>query len=127
MEDDFNWVKARAECSLVVIFEKLKLGLRADVEKRQALLGPDSPYKFNLVIDSTNATVLIEGRGEQGSVSFRLKKVSIQVFNSNEQEILTAFPTLNDKGECRLKINNQERELWYLRKMALEEIFFREY
>jgi hypothetical protein len=38
-----------------------------------------------------------------------------------------ATPTLNSKGECRLKINGEEYESWYLRKIALEEIFFRDY
>jgi hypothetical protein len=32
--------------------------------------------------------------------------------------------TLNDMGECRLKINGQEREFWQFRRTALEDLFF---
>jgi hypothetical protein len=35
--------------------------------------------------------------------------------------------TLSDEGECRLNVNEKERELWQVRRMALEELLFRGY
>jgi len=32
--------------------------------------------------------------------------------------------TFNDKGECKLHANEQEREFWQVRRMALEELLF---
>jgi hypothetical protein len=34
-----------------------------------------------------------------------------------------ATVTLNDEGRCVAKVDDQERELWQLRKMALEKLF----
>jgi hypothetical protein len=31
----------------------------------------------------------------------------------------------NDEGKCRLKAKEQNRELWQVRRMALEDLLFR--
>jgi hypothetical protein len=31
----------------------------------------------------------------------------------------------NEKGECKLIANDEERALWEIRRMALEELLFR--
>jgi hypothetical protein len=33
--------------------------------------------------------------------------------------------TFRDEGECRLKVNGEERALWQVQRMALEELLFR--
>jgi len=33
--------------------------------------------------------------------------------------------TFSDEGECRLEVNGKERDLWQVRRMALEELLFR--
>jgi hypothetical protein len=33
--------------------------------------------------------------------------------------------TFNYKGECKLNVNEKERELWQVRRMALEDLMFR--
>jgi hypothetical protein len=33
--------------------------------------------------------------------------------------------TFSDEGDCRLKVNGEERDLWQVRRMALEELLFR--
>jgi hypothetical protein len=35
--------------------------------------------------------------------------------------------TFNDENECRLKVEGKERELWQVRRTALEELLFRSY
>jgi hypothetical protein len=35
--------------------------------------------------------------------------------------------SFNDGGECRLNVQEKERELWQVRRMALEELLFRSY
>jgi hypothetical protein len=39
-------------------------------------------------------------------------------------EVTLAF---NDEGECKLNVNEKERDLWQVRRMALEELLFRGY
>jgi len=31
---------------------------------------------------------------------------------------------MNDQGECKLHANEQEREYWQVRRMALEDLMF---
>jgi hypothetical protein len=35
--------------------------------------------------------------------------------------------TFNNEGECRLTVNGDERDFWQVRRMALEELLFRDY
>ena len=35
--------------------------------------------------------------------------------------------TFNDEGGCKLHVNQEERDLWQVRRMALEELLFRDY
>jgi hypothetical protein len=130
---EFDWVKARSECSIGVIFEQLKRDLQSDVDKNQALrpepAGLPCFYGFRLAIANTGraAAVIVEGTGIHDSVTFRLTDTAIEVVGNDGKLRFQATPTLNSKGECRLKINGEEYEAWYLRKMALEDIFFHDY
>jgi hypothetical protein len=36
----------------------------------------------------------------------------------------TGALTLNNNGECRLRVKDEELEQWQVRRMALEELFF---
>jgi|ERR1035441_230911 hypothetical protein len=129
MTADFDWVKARSECSLAVIFERLKVQLQQDVETRQSLRGPGPFYEygFKLVIEGRSVAVVLEGaRALHDSVLFRLTETAIEITDRNGQVTLSATPTVSDDGECRLKVDGQERELWQVRKLALEPMFFSE-
>jgi hypothetical protein len=122
---EFDWVTARSECSLVTIFERLKLQLQDDVDKRMALRG-EAPfnYAFKLVIDGKGAAVVLEGPGLYDSTLFRLTNKAIEIMDKDGKVKFAATPTLNDDGECRLSINGQELDLWQFRKKALETLFF---
>jgi hypothetical protein len=39
--------------------------------------------------------------------------------------MLEVSATFSDEGECGLKVNGEERALWQVRRMALEELLFR--
>ncbi len=129
----FDWIQALSECSLGAIFEKLKMDLRTDVENAQSrravvLAGVPPHYGFRLV-DGTfgrEIAVMVQGNGIHDSVTFRLGKDSIDVFEGDVLKF-SAKPTLNNKGECRLLVNGEEQELWYVRKLALESLFFKAY
>lgn len=123
---EFDWVTARAECSLVVTFEKLKLQLRDDVDKREAILraGPEANYGFKLVLDRKGAAVVMEGNQIHDSVLFRLTDKAIEVVDNAGKTRFAATPTLDDEGQCKLSVNGQELELWQFRKKALEALFF---
>ena len=62
---DFEWVKARAECSPAKAFQRLKLGVEHDVEARNAILPSDALHKFETVPEEGSITVLIDGKEGQ--------------------------------------------------------------
>lgn len=128
--DNFDWISARAECSPVVIFEKVKLLIHTDVEARNKLRKPNAgePY-FKIIEASSNRfSVVAEliALGVHRSVIFILVNGEISAAHA-EGIIFKATVTLCNDGICRARISGQEHDLWQLRKMALEDIFFRDY
>jgi hypothetical protein len=125
---EFDWVKARSACSLAGIYEKLKMDLQEDVKTRQSLRGEnDTYYGVKIVAKDKRTAVVVEGNGIYDSVLFILTDDGIDIADKDGKVRFKATPTLSDDGECRLKVGDQERELWHVRKMALEELFFRRY
>jgi hypothetical protein len=128
--DDFDWISARAACSPIVIFEKLKLLIQTDAETRNKLRNKNTgePY-FKFIEASTNRfSVVAEsiGLGIHKSVSFSLVNGEISAASA-DGILFKATVTLCNDGICRAQISGQEYDLWQLRKMALEELFFRDY
>jgi hypothetical protein len=124
--DNFDWVSARNNCSAAVIFEKLRNLIADDVGTRNTQLQRGAPvFRFEL-INATRYTVVFENHmmHTHDSVSFVLKDGQISAVGT-ERDIFTATVTLCDDGECRLKIGDKPYDLWQVRRMALEELFFR--
>ena len=121
---DIDWVSERAACSPAKIFEALKIDLANDVATRQALCSKGAFHEFSYIPKGTACIVLLQGNNLYESVVFSLTDKGISVKGGDGQPIFDATLTLSDDGRCRVKINGQERELWQMRKMALEKIFF---
>jgi hypothetical protein len=47
------------------------------------------------------------------------------VLNNEGEKMFEITLTFTDKGECKLIVNNEERESWRVRRMALEDLMFR--
>lgn len=126
---DFDWVTARSNCSLAIIFERLKASVQEDVAKRQELT-PKSEfgyrYGFRTDLGPNRISVVLEGPAvtEPESLVFYLRKDSIEVVDGKGALKFKATPTINDEGECRLKVAGQEKDLWQFRKMVLEDLLF---
>src|ERR1700682_271597 len=125
--NDFNWVNALASCSASQVFDQLKQQVSSDVDVRQSHCDPNSEYKFLFQSHSMGTfsvlvvSTVLGSSNTAAAVHFKLKKDSIQVDGLGYEGApkLEATLTLNDEGECRAKIDGQEREVWQLRKMAL--------
>ena len=125
---DFDWVTARSACSLGVIFEMLKKQIADDVQKCQSMLkGPPYTHGFRFKAETRTISVIVDGSGILEALHFILTDSSIEVRDGNRKVLTTATPTLCDDGECRLKINGEEKELWQFRKIALEDLLFASY
>jgi hypothetical protein len=107
------------------IFETLRQQVKDDVDERRGQLqGPPFDYDFKFVQTQRSFAAVVEGSQIHDSVVFALNGMEISVKDANGNPMFTAVPTISDDGECRVKVNGEERELWQFRKAALEEIFF---
>jgi hypothetical protein len=130
MSDDFDWIKARLACSPQMIFKELEYGVGRDVdtikaqrperaEEFQVLPAADGKMQFSIIRHHP------KGRSE--TVEFSLVGEKIAVKNPLTGAVsFTASLTLNNDGECRLKVNNEELEQWQVRRKALEDLLFSE-
>jgi hypothetical protein len=126
--NNFDWVKARYECSVAALFESLKAQLETDVAERNGMRnGPPFYFGFKVVPNNTRVSVIVEGSEIYDSVVFQLTNNAIEVKDNDGNLQFKATPMINDEGECRLNVNGSEKELWHIRKMALENLFFGDY
>jgi hypothetical protein len=120
----FDWVTERSSCSLPKVFRKLRLQLEADVKTRNAQRPNNSPYEFSMAENGGDFTVLLEAKDAYRSVIFSLAEHAILVRDDKGNQMLEVTLTFSDEGKCKLNVNKEERELWQVRRLALEKLFF---
>lgn len=123
----FDWVTERSSCSLPKVFKTLRVQVEEDVKSRNALRPNNSPYEFSIAEKAGDFTVRLESKDLRQSVIFSLSEHAISIRGDKGNPSFTVTLTFTDEGKCRLNVNNQQRELWQVRRMALEELFFRGY
>jgi hypothetical protein len=123
----FDWVTERSSCSLPKIFKALRLQVEEDVKSRNALRPNNSPYEFSIAENAGDFTVTLQAKEVRQSVIFSLAEHAISVRDDKGNPMFDVTLTFTDEGKCRLSVNNQQRELWQVQRMALEELFFRGY
>jgi hypothetical protein len=121
----FDWVTERSSCSLPKVFNTLRLQVEEDVNSRNALRPNNSPYEFSVAEDVGEFTVLLKTTEASRSVVFNLAEHAIIVRDEQRNPMFEVAASLNDQGECRLKVNGEEREFWQVRRLALEDLMFR--
>ena len=126
-KSNFDWVTTRSSCSLPNVFKALRLQVEEDVKTRNALRPNNSPYKFSVADNGSDFSALLEARDVNRSVMFSLAEHAILVRDEKGDPMFEVNATFSDEGECRLKVNGEERALWQVRRMALEELLFRGY
>jgi hypothetical protein len=123
----FDWVTERSSCSLPKVFKTLRLQVEEDVKARNALRPNNSPYEFSIAEDAGDFTVTLQAKDVRQSVIFSLAEHAISVRDDKGTPMFEVTLTFTDEGKCRLNVKDQPRELWQVRRMALEELFFRGY
>lgn len=123
----FDWVTERSSCSLPKVFKTLRLQVEEDVKSRNALRPNNFPYEFSIAENASDFTVTLQAKDVRQSVIFSLSERAISVRDDKGNPMFAVTLTFTDEGKCRLNLNNQPRELWQVRRMALEELFFRGY
>lgn len=122
---DFDWVTARANCSLVGVYERLREQVRRDVEILESLQA-DAARTNRLEFHSNEDGFRVTTRRGKSSllIRFVLRETAVEVSNIEGTVTLSGAATLSDDGQCRLRVDGRDVELWQFRKRALESFFF---
>ncbi|HTC57762.1 MAG TPA: hypothetical protein VK706_15195 [Candidatus Sulfotelmatobacter sp.] len=121
----FDWVTERSSCSLPKVFTALRVQVEADVKTRNGLRPGNSPYEFSVKEDNGEFAVVLGAEQLRQSVAFSLTDHAILVRDDKSNPMFEVTATFSDGGECRLKVNGEERDFWQVRRMALEDLMFR--
>ena len=121
----FDWVTGRALCSLPHIFNQLKSSVKLDVITRNGLRPIQPTYEFWVNDAGNTFTVILEGNGIKKSIAFSMAEHAIVVKDDTGFPMFEITVRFNEKGECKLIASDENRELWEIRRMALEELLFR--
>jgi hypothetical protein len=121
----FDWVTQRYSCSLPSIFKELRSQVEQDVKTRDSLRPNNAPYEFSVSDVDAGFRVVLKAKGLEMAVTFILAENAILVRDDKGVEMFPVTLIFNDRGECKLNVNGKERDLWQVRRMALEELMFR--
>lgn len=122
---EFNWTKACAECSAATLFKELQLGIENDISSINSLLHPNTGSGFISGLTQDGRTFIVAHRSSTGPrVVFFIAGESIEIRDEASAKRYIAMVILNDEGRCKLQIDGKELELWQVRRMALEALFF---
>ena len=130
--DAFDWVSAQAACTPAAMFERLRVGVKQDVETRNGLVGLDDEARFEFSEDSEAFDVTrLEGSrfgkpAIAALVRFERAGRRINVHGEDVDVDFTAILTLDPAGQCRFVVGEALYTEWEIRRMALELLFFDE-
>src|ERR1700733_625329 len=122
---NFDWVTERSSCSLPKVFTALRVQVEADVKTRNGLRPGNSPYEFSVKEDNGEFAVVLGAEQLRQSVAFSLTDHAILVRDDKSNPMFEVTATFSDGGECRLKVNGEERDFWQARGWAREALIFR--
>ncbi len=123
----FDWVTERSSCSLPKVFQALRLQVEEDVKTRNGLRPNNSPYEFSVKEDVADFIVVLQTKDLQTSVKFHLSENAISVSDDKGNPMFEVTPLFTDDGECSLTVNEEQRDFWQVRRMALDDLFFHGY
>ena len=129
--DQFDWVSAQAECTAPPRFERLRAGVKEDVEHRNALdLDDGSRFEFSEDGEAFDVARLEGSRFTDSKIAalvrFERAGRRINVRGEDVDVDFTAVLTLDPAGQCRFVVGEALYVEWEIRRMALELLFFGE-
>lgn len=123
---DFDWVKARGECSLVAAFIRLEKSTQEDVDAANQLF-EKMRRKFAVITHDENSFSVYEDVQPKRHFTFKLSESHISVVkrrDGRDNVLFSATLTIDKDKQCRFLLGSEELEEWQFRKKALEPLFF---
>jgi hypothetical protein len=130
--DDFDWVGAQAKCSAAAMFERLRTGVREDVQRRNGIFDRQDGWRFEFHDDGDQfealRTLASGGPGSKIAAVVRFERAGrrIHVAGEDIDVDFTAVVTLDVTGICRFVVGEAMYSEWEIRRLALEQLFFEE-
>jgi len=124
---EFNWVKARTECTVENEFHRLKEMVKQDLDLHQELNpGTSQSQSFHVCGDGTKFYIQRKG---QYRIIFEILHGRICIGRWTQQgehkPLMELTVSLDDNGQCVLTDREcHVRQSWQVRRKALEEAFF---
>ena len=97
------------------------------MKTRNTLRPANVPYEFSIADSDGAFAVKLEAKEVQKSVVFKLAEHAILVRDEKGETKFEIHLAYSDDGQCRLRVNQKEREYWQVRRMALEDLMFASY
>ncbi len=130
--DEVDWVLAQSRCTAAVVFERLRVHVREDVQKRNGLLDRQDGWKFEFIEDDGDFEVTrtvssgFGGGSVNALVRFGRSGRRIVIQGEDVDVDITAIVTIDTAGHCRLVVGEAMYSDWEIRRLALEPLFFEE-
>jgi hypothetical protein len=126
-EPKWDWVSERSACTYPKIFKELMLQVAGDVKTRNGPRPQNAPYEFSVAESGSEFTAILQAGDVRKAVTFTLGEHSIKVRGEDDARAFDVSLTFTREGKCCPKINDEPCELWQIRRMALEDLFFPSY
>lgn len=126
----FNWVEARAKCSLEQLFIALREVVESDTKEMDRRLIGYRGGTASMTMATDTKFIVVKQRDAGGimvseSVVFERTASGIAVKDGpSQRQILVATHSFTVAGECKLFVDDQPLELWQVSRKALEALFF---
>lgn len=122
----WDWVNERSSCSYPKIFQTLRIEVEDDIKTRNGLRPNNAPYEFSVEENGPEFTAVLQSKDIRKSITFSLGEHSISV-RSDQERLFDVRLNFTKDGNCRFNVNEEEYDLWQVRRMALEDLFFPTY
>lgn len=129
--ESFDWVKARAACSMESVFRMLAEVVHSDVKSANRLDRARAGFTIN---EPARDKVIVarqrdmHGVVEEACIVFELMSGEIKVRQMlpERRDLFSARPILNSEGMCLLEITGERelQRLWQVSRRALDDLFF---
>ncbi len=127
---DWDWVTERGNCSIPVMFERLRDLAKRDVQKRnEQVLRQQFQVLDEEDVDVRERSFRVVDSSSSRDVEFQRddKLIVVRLRRAGAVETqLRVTLTLTDEAGCQFKLDSGEQVLdgWQLMKRALEPLFF---
>lgn len=124
---DFDWVTARSKCSIMKVFNELRMGAENDVKTVNSVThsgNEEQPlflFRSNMVGDFFSLSQVDK---PDRFVEFNCEMNHIKV--TTREKVLKVTVVLNSQGKCKLRVDGgDELEQWQVQQVVLESFFFK--